>query len=184
MADEIEKKYRLTVEQKTLVEERLVELGAEYSGEDFEENVLFAGGDLLAREAVLRLRRIGARTILTFKERVSHENGIRHYREHETEIGDFAEGVAVFEGLGYRPALVYEKRRKTYRLREAEIVLDELAFGDYMEIEGSFAVIGELEKLIGAADFAVETETYPHLTRRLGVKTDDLIEARFAAERK
>ena len=64
----------------------------------------------------------------------------------------------IFAGLGYRPSLVYEKRRRTFRLDAAEIVLDELPFGDYMEIEADPDVIAGLEKLLGADEFEVVRE--------------------------
>jgi len=37
----------------------------------------------------------------------------------------------------FQPALVYEKRRTRWKIGTAEIALDELAFGLFMEIEGS-----------------------------------------------
>jgi adenylate cyclase class 2 len=77
------------------------------------------------------------------------------------------------------PALVYEKRRSTWRFREVEVVIDELPFGHYMEIEGPRTGIKEAEMLLGIEDLEAEQETYPSLTARLGRKTGDVIEARF-----
>lgn len=179
MAIEIEKKYRLTLEQREIVLKNLAELGAEYKGEDFEENILFYGGILTEKQAVLRLRRIGERTILTYKERVQNESEIKHHQEYETEIGNFNESVKIFESLGFYRSMVYEKRRKTWHFREVEIVLDELAFGIFMEIEGSITAIAEAEIMLEAEDFETEHETYPHLTRRFGVKNGNLTESRF-----
>ena len=51
----------------------------------------------------------------------------------------------ILEALGYYPALVYEKRRETWRLGETEIVVDELPFGLFMEIEGAEKSIKELK---------------------------------------
>ena len=70
MAIETEKKYRLSAAQREEVLQALTEIGAEFEGEDFEENILFRGGNLNEKPRVLRLRRIGERTILTFKERL------------------------------------------------------------------------------------------------------------------
>ena len=44
MAIEIEKKYRLTDEQRERVRERLREVGATCEGEEFEENTLYVYG--------------------------------------------------------------------------------------------------------------------------------------------
>ncbi len=81
--------------------------------------------------------------------------------------------------MGLVKNLVYEKRRKTYKFRDVEIVLDELPFGFFMEIEGSFTAIAEAEMFIGAEDFEIEHETYPRLTARLGKQNGDAVEARF-----
>lgn len=179
MADEIEKKYRLSAEQKEEILQSLNEIGAQYRGKDFEENILFSNSDLIEKRAVLRLRRIGERTILTFKRRVQNEFAVKHNIEYETEVADFDEISQIFENLGFRPVLVYEKRRRTWNFRQVEIVVDELPFGDFMEIEGSVTAIAEAEMFLGAEDFEVVHETYPNLTRRFGTKNGDLVEARF-----
>ncbi|MCD9187810.1 MAG: class IV adenylate cyclase [Pyrinomonadaceae bacterium] len=179
MAIEIEKKYRLNELQREIVLKNLAEIGAEYKGEDFEENLLFYGGILVEKQAVLRLRKIGEKTILTYKEKIQNESGIKHYREHETETADFEESVEILESLGFYRSLVYEKRRRTWHFRDVEIVLDELPFGSFMEIEGSITAIEEAEIFLEAEDFETEHETYPHLTHKFGKKNGNLIEARF-----
>ncbi len=179
MANEIEKKYRLNDEQKTEILKALDEIGAEFQGEDFEENILFTNDELFARQAVLRLRRIGARTILTFKQKVNSDSAAKHHIEYETEVADFDEISSIFVSLNYRAALVYEKRRRTWNFRQVEIVLDTLPFGEFMEIEGTLAAIAEAEMFLGAEDFEVVPETYPNLTWKFGTKNGDLIEARF-----
>ena len=179
MANEIEKKYRLSAAQKEDVLESLKEIGAEFAGEDFEENILFSNDDLIAKQAVQRLRRIGEKTILTYKQKVESNTNAKHHIEYETEIADFEEIARIFESLGYRRSLVYEKRRRTWNFRQVEIVLDVLPFGDFMEIEGSVMAIAEAEMFLGAEDFEVVPETYPVLTLRFVKQNGDLIEARF-----
>ena len=179
MANEIEKKYRLGAEQIAEVLESLSEIGAQYVGEDFEENILYSNEDLLQKQAVLRLRRIGERTILTYKQKVRSDFNAKHHLEHETEVSDFDEISEIFENLGFRRSLVYEKRRRTWKFRQVEIVLDELPFGNFMEIEGTLATILEAEMLLGAEDFEVVPETYPNLTLQFGTKNGEVTEARF-----
>ena len=179
MANEIEKKYRLSAGQKEEILESLKEIGAEYEGEDFEENILFYSPELLEQQAVLRLRRIGERTILTYKRKVLNNAGFKEHVEYETEVADFGEISKIIEVLGYKRALVYEKRRRTWRFRQVEIVLDGLPFGDFMEIEGSVTAIAEAEMFLGAEDFEIEPATYPMLTREFGKQNGELREARF-----
>jgi adenylate cyclase, class 2 len=179
MAIEIEKKYRLTKAQKLFVGESLKELNAEYIGEDFEENIIYGGGILSANRAVLRIRKTQDKTILTYKKRIQNDFDSKQQIEHETEIVNAVELEEIIENLGFTPRLVYEKRRKTWKFREVEIVLDELPFGDFMEIEGAMMAIAEAEMFLDIEDFETEHETYPSLTMKLGKQNGNLIEARF-----
>jgi adenylate cyclase class 2 len=179
MAIEIEKKYRLTAAQRDAVLERLKEIGAEYIGEDFEENILYRGGILDEKRAVLRIRKIGEKAILTFKQRIQNQSDAKYQIEHETLIDDPNELENIVENLGFQKKLIYEKRRKTWRFRDAEIVVDDLPFGLFMEIEGSIIAIAEAEMFLDIEDLTVEHRTYPNLTGEFGVQNGDLIEARF-----
>jgi adenylate cyclase, class 2 len=179
MGIEVEKKYRLTGESRASLVERLGEGGATPEGEEFEENTLYAGGQLDAGRQVLRLRRVGSRAVLTFKERGASSTAHKRYREDETSVGDAAAMADILSALGYSPALVYEKRRATWQWRGAEIVLDELPFGLFVEIEGEESVIDEVERLLGLSEADAEPATYPELARRHGRKRGDMIEARF-----
>ncbi len=179
MSIEIEKKYRLSEEQRKFVSDALDEFGAEYEGEDFEENILYRGGALDEKNAVLRIRKIGDTAILTYKQRIQNESDIKHQIEHETPVENPHELEKIIENLGFRKKLIYEKRRKTWRFRQVEIVLDELPFGLFMEIEGSITAIKEAEMLLDIENFEVEHKTYPRLTAESGIANGDLIEARF-----
>ncbi len=156
MAIETEKKYRLNAEQREQVLENLKELDAKFQGEDFEENTLYQGDVLDEKRAVLRVRKIADRTILTYKERIQNDSAVKQQIEHETEIENAEEIEKIIENLGFTKALVYEKRRKTWRFRDVEIVLDELPFGLYMEIEGSVTAIAEAEIFLEAENFQTE----------------------------
>ena len=153
MAIEIEKKYRLTAEQRQFVLDSLTEVGAEYKREDFEENTIYGGGILDKNRAILRVRKTQDKTILTYKKRVQNEFAVKQQIEHETEISNADEIEKIIENLGFTPRLVYEKRRKIWYFRQVEIVLDELPFGDFMEIEGSVTAIAEAEMFLEIEDF-------------------------------
>lgn len=183
MPIEIEKKYRLTADQVEPLRRRLVGAGAEGGGAaEFEENVVYAGPGLDPGRRALRLRRFepgGRRALFTFKERDLSGSAVKHQREDETEVSDADALAAILEALGYRPALVYEKRRETWRLAGTEVVLDELSFGLFVEIEGAEADILKAEKLLGLDGNAGVHEPYPALTLRHGVEKDGVVEARF-----
>ncbi len=127
----------------------------------------------------MRLRRVGDEAILTFKERYETKSAIKHQREDETRVEDAAALDAILDALGYKPALVYEKRRATWHVRQAEVVLDDLPFGFFIEIEGEEEAIKEVEDLLELASAEAEMDSYPELTKRHGEQRGSVIEARF-----
>lgn len=179
MPIEIEKKYRLTGEQRDAIIASLAEYSAEYVGEDAEENIIYGGAILSEKNAILRVRIIGERALLTFKLRLTGTGDIKRQIEEETEVADPQATQRIVKELGFSPILVYEKRRLTWQFRSVEIVIDELPFGLFMEIEGSITGIKEAELLLDLEDLETEHKTYPTLTAELGAKNGDVIEARF-----
>jgi adenylate cyclase class 2 len=180
MAIEIEKKYRLTPERLEPLRRRLEEVGASGQGSaEFEENVIYTGPGLDPARRVLRLRRKGGRAVFTFKERDLSKSAIKRQREEETEVSDADALASILEALGYRPVLVYEKRRETWRMAGTEVVIDELPFGLFVEIEGEEASIIEVEKLLGLDAAEAEHSPYPELTLRHGTKRGEVFESRF-----
>jgi len=176
---EVEKKFRLTKRQRDAVLKRLPEVGASLEGEDFEENTLYSGEALKDGMCVLRLRRVGGKATLTYKKRIPTSSAIKQQREEETGIADPEALEAILEALGFTPALVYEKRRQTWRLGKTEIVIDVLPFGLFMEIEGRAPEIKAVERKLGLKGLRTEHATYPQLTAKHGKVYDGLIEARF-----
>ncbi|HZT58433.1 MAG TPA: class IV adenylate cyclase [Pyrinomonadaceae bacterium] len=184
MGIEVEKKYRLTVEQTGPLRHRLEAVGErEGAGAEFEENTIYTGPGLDPKRRVLRLRRKGARAVFTFKERGEGQSAIKRQREDETEVSDADALADILDALGYRPALVYEKRRETWRVGGAEVVLDELPFGLFVEIEGEEHEILAAEKSLGLETAEAEHAPYPELTLRHGKRNGDVVEARFLLER-
>ncbi len=180
MSLEIEKKYRLGDGDRERVTRALTELGAVFAGREFEENCIYGGAALGDRPAIVRIRKVGSRTLLTYKRRLESDFAVKKQIEHEVEVSDAGATESILEELGLRPKLIYEKHRDTWKFRSVEVVIDELPFGLFMEIEGSVSSIKEVEMLLDIEDMEAELETYPRLTERLGKKVGDLIEARFS----
>lgn len=181
MPTEIEKKYRVTEDEAGRLRGALRELGARDEGEVFEVNTLYAGNGLDTNRCALRLRQEGGRrAMLTFKDRPDAEpEAVKRRREIETEVADADTVAALLEALGYRASLVYEKRRATYHLGGAEVVLDELPFGWFVEIEGEEIDILDAERRLELTTAEHVHETYPELTVRHGLKAGGRVEARF-----
>ena len=181
MAIEIEKKYR--IDKKAIVEltARLTELEAGFKYEVFEENYLHRGGLLDGRSATLRVRRTDFRTTLTYKEKVSTENDFKQQIEFETDVSNVDAIERIIEKLGYKLSVIYEKHRKAWNIHNVEVVLDELPFGYFMEIEGEMDDILTVEKLLGAEKFEIEPRGYPRLSAKYGKpNADGVTESRFA----
>jgi adenylate cyclase class 2 len=109
---------------------------------------------------------------------------MKHRREDETQVDDPGAMELILEALGFTPALVYEKRRETWRLAQAEIVIDELPFGSFMEIEGSEKDIRAVETKLAIKRLRAETLSYPRLVLKHGAKKAGVIESRFAKKKR
>ena len=161
MPIEIEKKYRLTKAQRRSIEKQLREMAITPGEVEFEENTIYRGGRLDLGGCALRLRRVNGRAILTFKQRFPSKSPIKHQQEEETPVEAPEAAHAILLALGFRIGLIYEKRRVHWNIGRAKLVIDELPFGLFMEIEASEKEIMRVEKRIGADKLPPVIETYP-----------------------
>jgi adenylate cyclase class 2 len=135
------------------IESRLLELNARLIQPRIHEiNLRFdsAGDELRSSLRVLRLRQ-DEKARLTFKgPSVEQAGGILSRREIEFVVEDFDTAREFLEALGYRVVVFYEKFRATYELGKTHIMLDQLPYGDFIEIEGENAEeIRKLADLLG-----------------------------------
>jgi adenylate cyclase class 2 len=137
---------------------------------------------LSSSDQVLRLRQDSA-VRLTYKGRGSAANGILSRPEYEVSVDDFETMDAILRALGYAPYMIYEKYRTTYQLGAAEVVLDELPYGCFTEIEGEAAAIEDTIAQLGLSAAPRLTASYAVLferaKRHLGLSFDDLTFANF-----
>ena len=183
MPIEIEKKYKLTPTQRRMIEQRLRDMSLVPGQLEREENTIYRGGPLEQPGRALRLRRVNGRAILTFKQRRPGKSAIKYQEEQEVVVADADTMDIILSKLSLRPGLVYEKRRTRWKVGNAKVVMDELPFGLFMEIEAPVREIKRVEKIIGAAELPAVMETYPSLTRLLGKPKRGVIEARFVKRR-
>jgi adenylate cyclase class 2 len=108
-----------------------------------------ADRELAARGCVLRLRRYGARRVLTFKGPAAFEGRIKVRTEHELEIGNLEAMLAVFEALGFSSAVRYEKDREAWRFEGVEVVLDHTPMGEFVEVEGPAPQLEPVARSLG-----------------------------------
>ena len=121
------------------IKSRLVDMDARLIQERIlETNIRFdlPGAPMRAQGRVLRLRR-DTSTKFTYKSASTNEQGVLSREEIEFEVEDFEKAKRFLEALGYQKLVYYEKYRTTYELDDALIMLDELPYGNFVEIEGS-----------------------------------------------
>jgi len=152
--EEIEVKF--LIDDLSAMRQRLLALGATLkTPRTYEDNWLFDTTDeqLTRRGCLLRLRR-DRRNLITYKEPPAQQDrDFKVLGEYEIEVSDFAQAHTILEKLGFAPALRYEKYRETFTYQGAEIVLDEVPFGTFMEIEAPREVIRSMATGLGL-DFA------------------------------
>jgi adenylate cyclase, class 2 len=101
-----------------------------------ETNIRFdlPDGSLRSKGQVLRLRQ-DTESRLTFKGAGKNTDGIQVREEIEFIVEDFEKARRFISALGYQKIMIYEKFRTTYELDHVLIMLDELPYGNFLEIE-------------------------------------------------
>ncbi len=83
---------------------------------------------------LLRIRK-DDKVWVTYKDRGHVEEGVVTRREIEFVADDLEIVKQFFKALGYDMVAFYEKYRTVYRFGDVEVALDELPYGDFVEIE-------------------------------------------------
>lgn len=187
MPDYTETEVKLYVPDLVAVAKRLEEIGAKLSKPRvFEVNVRYddSAGTLNREHKVLRLRR-DTRIRLTYKDEGGERtasNALSRY-EAEVEVSDFEVMDAILRKLGYRPYMIYEKYRTTYELDGAEVTLDEMPYGNFVEIEGDDETISRALERLNLEDaprmLAGYAMLFENVKRHLGLDFQDLTFANF-----
>ena len=131
----------------------------------FEDNVIFddEAGTLAASGRMLRLREAEGRAIVTFKGPRIEGTGVKSRPESEVVVSDATATVRILQGLGYRKVFRYQKYREAFRFRDAEVVVDEMPIGTFLEIEGPVETIHAAAEALGFGPADYVHESYPSL---------------------
>jgi len=103
----------------------------------YEVNLRFdtAMGDLTHTHQVLRLRQ-DTQARLTYKGMGELQGGVQKRTEIEVTVSDYLSTRHLLEALGYQVSMMYEKYRAVYDFEGVLVCLDEMPFGDFIEVEG------------------------------------------------
>jgi adenylate cyclase class 2 len=180
-----ETEVKLYCPDLSMVARKLIGAGAKLvTPRVFERNTRYENAnDTLSKEGIVVRLRQDYRVRLTYKGPGQIADGIVQRYEAEVEVSDFDAMHAILRGLGYHPDMIYEKYRTTYELDETEIVLDEMPYGNFVEIEGDAAAIGRVIQTLGLSEFkrydASYTGLFKTVKQNLGLKFRDLIFEHF-----
>jgi adenylate cyclase class 2 len=148
----LEVEVKFFVPDLTVIRERLLAGGAEIvKPRIYEHNIRYdnAWDGLLRKGRLLRLRQDKIAR-LTYKgippEEIQSEVKVRE--ELEIEVSDFETTADILTRIGFEEKQVYEKYRETFQLGQVEVVLDEMPFGDFVELEGEEKYIRETADLL------------------------------------
>jgi adenylate cyclase class 2 len=154
-SNNLEVEVKFLVPDLAAVRERLLTAGAQLDKpRTYEHNIRYdnAWDGLLRKAKLLRLRQDEIAR-LTYKgvpqEEVASEAKVRE--ELEIVVSDFATTAAILERIGFEERQVYEKYRETFRLGAVEVVLDEMPFGNFVELEGEERYLQEAADLLQLA---------------------------------
>lgn len=131
---EIEVKY--AVSHHAALRQRILSLGGrQHQDRHLERNWRFDTPDrsLTSQQRVLRLRQADRATV-TYKGPLSTPLA---RTEIEFEVDRPQAVNQLLQALGYQVFQIYEKYREVFALDEVEVMLDELPFGSFVEIEGA-----------------------------------------------
>jgi adenylate cyclase class 2 len=118
---------RLRSLEALLIQDRVLETNIRFDLPD---------GGLRSEGHVLRLRQdTDAR--LTYKGAGTNQQGVLSRTEIEFTVDDFGKAKLFIEALGYQKFFYYEKYRTVFDLDGCHIMLDELPYGNFVEIEGN-----------------------------------------------
>lgn len=133
-----ETEVKFFVKDLDRVEMRLRELKAHLiQSRVHEVNLRFdnADGSLRKNFKVLRLRQ-DTEAKFTFKgPSEERSGGVLSRKEIEFNVESFDAAKEFLEELGFSPIVFYEKYRTTYEINHVHIMLDELPYGKFVEIE-------------------------------------------------
>jgi adenylate cyclase class 2 len=137
---EVEVKARAPKDQSVL-EEKMVKIGALRDGEEFQEDVYFNAPhrDFAQTDEALRIRKVisGAseKIFITYKGAKMDEVS-KTRKEIEVGVEDSRKVADIFQNLSFRPVATVRKNRIIYTLNDLIITLDEVqGVGNFVEIE-------------------------------------------------
>ena len=181
MHDNVEREAKFFIRDLNKIAQQIINLGGiVIQPRVLETNFRFdtPERELTASYQVLRLRQ-DTRTRLTYKGPANPNSEVSARLEYEVGIDDLNTAERILLALGYEVITIYEKYRASYSLDNVEISLDEMPYGEFIEIEGTD--IQQIRQMAEKIDLKWEKRTslsylriFSQVKERLGLSMRDL----------
>jgi adenylate cyclase class 2 len=132
----------------------------------------FRDGRLAGTRRAVRLRVTGKKAVLTYKGAPQKSRRFKVREEIETEVKKAGAAAKILAELGLVPVFRYEKRRTLFKKGPLSICLDELAIGNFLEVEGERPKIVRFMKALGIPPKDWIRESYIRLIASAAPGTD------------
>jgi len=181
MGSTIEREIKLRFDSPELARAAVRAIGATPSTpRRLQQDSLFDtdDGQLKDRRSVVRVRRDGGASVLTFKGPV--QPGPMKVREElETAAADAGMLQRILDRLGFHPWFRYEKYREEFASEGIVIAVDETPIGTFVELEGSAEGIQAAAAAMGKgpADYILDSyyRLFAHNREALGFRGTDMV---------
>ena len=154
----------------SIKKERVHELNLKFDSRD---------RDLTRRGQILRVRK-DSDSYITFKGPGVNDSDVLNRQEIQFAVSSFESAKKLLSTLGFDILMVYEKFRTLYRYDQVEVSLDEMPYGDFIEIEGpSVSEIRDISSKMGLnwdkRILVSYTDLFEELRNRLDLRFRDLV---------
>ncbi|MBN2020323.1 MAG: class IV adenylate cyclase [Sedimentisphaerales bacterium] len=182
----IEIEAKLKVDSLAEAARRLKAAGAEFKRKRLHTDTYFddTKGTLRKADRALRIRKqlIGRKEQVVITYKGPRQKGrFKRRQEIQFKVGNAESAEMFLFALGYKKALVFQKKRRVWRLDRCEVALDELPLlGSFVEIEGpNEKTISRVQRKLGLSDLPHIKESYATLMqkrkRQLGISEKEVL---------
>lgn len=148
----IEKEIKFNLNNVSEIIKTIKKLNMKFIGSAEEKTIRYddENNSYSKRKKFWRLRS-GFENVITLKEDIENsekESSVSERIETETTVGDLEKMSYILNQLGLKEKKIMVKFRAKWQFKNAEVVIDELPFGFFLEIEGSEKEIFEVACLL------------------------------------
>lgn len=172
----LETEIKIELSDPRSVIQKLRENGAVFLGAAKEKTIRIdtKSCDLEEKGLFLRVRG-GFSNTITLKEKVGEDTTTRNRLETEFEIEDIDNMIYIFKRIGFNYIRELDKYRTMWSFQQVSIVIDELPFGIYMEIEGNEDQIKAVKQELDLMSESSVIETYWEINEKKNPNNSSII---------